>query len=153
MHAASQIGVRSALIPGLINAVINGAIAYQGFKGAALIPLTVDVSNGGEMTVWSEVVALSFSLSAILGVITAVLFQKSAGVTPRKPVFPTLVLLALEQAVMLFGASVIFALLWHRLAGTVLVSPLAAALFVAAAAAVITIIVDIRVKRAVLRKD
>jgi hypothetical protein len=151
MSASTHVGVRAALVPAAINALINGAIAYIGFRGANAVPLSVDSISSGEKTVLSEVVLIAFSLSAILGVITAVLFQRVADIRPRRAMFPGLVGLALEQAVLLFGACVVLAVLWQRVAGTVTVGPAMAALLVAAAAAVITAIVDIRVKRALLR--
>lgn len=151
MSTSTEIGVRAALVPAVINGLINGLIAYMGFRGLTAVPLSVDTISSGEKTVWSEVVLLAFSLSAIFGVITAVLFQRAADISPRRPVFPGLVVLAMEQAVLLFGACVVIAVLWQRMAGTVTVGPVVAALVVTVAAAVITTIVDIRVKRALLR--
>lgn len=151
VSASSHSGVRASLVPAAINAVINGAIAYRGFRGLEAVPLSVDAISSAEKTVWSEVVVLAFALSAILGLITAVQFQRAADIRPRRRLFPDLVTLVLEQAVLLFGACVVLAVLWQRIMGSVAVGPVLAAVLVAAAAALITVIVDVRVKHALRR--
>lgn len=149
---------KDAAIPAIINAVINGAIAYTGHKELAAVPLSVDSISSGEPTVGAEAVMIALSLAIILSHITAAVFFRGirkaypdVAAQVVRPLFPTVTGIALQNALLLFGATVALAVLWQRLAGTVLVSPMTAAVLVALLAAVVTVVVDVRTKRALLR--
>ena len=63
MTDATQVRAQDALIPATINAVINGAIAYSGFKAEAAIPMTLDLISSKQHTVWGQGVTLAFALA------------------------------------------------------------------------------------------
>ncbi len=160
MNAARLVRVQDALIPGLINAVINGAITWSGFKTAATVPLTLDLISAKERTVWGEGVVLAFSLGVILSLITAKVFAKHAvkadpSLAPlvQRPLFPFVARIAVGNAMALFGWFVALAVLWQRVVGTVEVTPLAASALVGLLAGVITVVVEMRTKRAMLRTE
>ena len=150
---------KDAAIPAAINAVINGMIAYRSHSGRDAVPLSVDSIASTEATVGSEAAMIALALAVILTLVTAVIFRK--GVAARhpearalvgRPLFPSVVGIALQNAFMLFGATVAAAVLWQRAAGTVMVSPATAALLVALFAGLVTVVVDLRTKRAMLRR-
>lgn len=99
----------------------------------------------------------------ILGIITSLLgsrrFRREApkrdpslaGALP--PFFPFVVGAALRNALLVFGGSVVAALLWQRIFGSVEVSPLVASLLVGSIAAVVVVVSDVRTKRAMLEKS
>jgi hypothetical protein len=153
-----DVRVKDALIPGAINAVINGAIAWSGFKAAPAVPLTLDLISTREHTVWGQGVTLAFALGVILTLVTAKVFARHAvkadpSLAPRvqRPIFPFVAGVALGNAAALFGWFVALAVLWQRVVGTVAVSPGAAAALVGLLAGVITVIVEVRTKKALLR--
>jgi hypothetical protein len=159
MTDATQVRVQDALIPAVINALINGAIAYSSFKAEAAIPMTLDLISSKQHTVWGQGVTLAFALGVILTIITAKVFAKqvakadaSLAARVQRPM-PVLLKIALGNAMALFGWFVALAVLWQRFVGTVEVSPPVAAALVGLLAGVITVIVEIRTKRALLRRD
>lgn len=159
MTDPTQVRVQDALIPAVINALINGAIAYSGFKAEAAIPMTLDLISSKQHTVWGQGVTLAFALGVILSIITAKVFAKqvakaeaSLAARVQRPI-SFLLRIALGNAVALFGWFVALAVLWQRSVGTVEVSPAVAAALVGLLAGVITVIVEIRTKRALLRRD
>lgn len=150
---------KDAAIPAIVNGVINGVITYSGHGGQAAVPLSVDSISSTEPTVWASAVTMSLALALILSHITAVVFRRAtskahpevAGLVNR-PLFPAVTGIALQNALMLFGATVVVAVLWQRTFGTVMVSPATAAILVALFAAAVTVVVDMRTKRALLRE-
>lgn len=158
MSNPSTVRVTDSLIPAAINAVINGAIAWSGFKSESGIPMTLDLISAKQHTVWGEGVTLAFALGVILSLITAKMFAKHASAASpdlagrlRRPFFPDLVVIAVGNAMALFGWFVALAVLWQRAFGSIVVSPVAAAVLVGALAAVITVVVEVRTKRALLQ--
>lgn len=152
------VSARDSLIPAAINAVINGAIAWFGFKAAPAVPMTLDLISAKQHTVWGQGVTLAFALGLILTLVTAKVFAKHAvkadpSLAPRvqRPIFPFVAGVALGNAMALFGWFVALAVLWQRVIGTVEVSPVVAAALVGLLAGVITVIVDMRTKRALLQ--
>lgn len=149
-------GLKAAAIPATINAVINGFIAYNTHGGRDAVPVTVDAISSAEATVGSEAAMIALTLAVILTTITAVITRK--GVQRRHPEerlapwFPTVPLIALQNALMMFGATVVGAVLWQRLVGTVTVSPPVAALLVALFAALATVFVHVRTTRLLTRE-
>jgi hypothetical protein len=158
MSASLSVRPQDALIPAVINAVINGAIAYSGFKAEQAIPMTLDLISAEQHTVWGQGVTLAFALGIILSIVTAKIFAKhavkaDASLAPRvqRPVFPFVFKVALGNAAMLFGWFVALAVLWQRLLGSIEVSPVVAAALVGLLAGVITVVVEVRTKRALLQ--
>jgi hypothetical protein len=157
MTDPTQVRIQDALIPGAINAVINGAIAYSGFKAEAAIPMTLDLISAKQHTVWGQGVTLAFVLGVILSIVTAKIFAKHAakvdaalGARLQRPM-SFLLKVAIGNAFALFGWFVALAVLWQRLFGTIEVSPVVAAALVGLLAGVITVIVEVRTKRALLQ--
>ncbi len=158
MSDPTQVRVQDTLVPAAINAVINGAIAYSGFKAEQAIPMTLDLISAKQHTVWGQGVTLAFALGIILSIVTAKIFARhavkaDASLAPRvqRPVFPFVLKVAVGNAAMLFGWFVALAVLWQRLLGTIEVSPAMAAALVGLLAGVITVIVEMRTKRALLQ--
>jgi hypothetical protein len=160
MRDPTDVRVQDALIPGVLNAVINGGIAWSGFKSAASVPMTLDLISSTQHTVWGQGVTLAFALGVILTLVTAKVFAKHAvkadpSLAPlvQRPIFPFVAKIAVGNAMALFGWFVALAVLWQRFMGTVEVSPAVAAALVGLLAGVITVIVEFRTKRALLRPD
>lgn len=158
MNDPTQVRVQDALIPAALNAVINGGIAYAGFKAEPAIPMTLDLISSKQHTVWGQGVTLAFALGIILSIITAKIFAKhavqaDASLAPRvqRPVFPFVLKVAVGNAAALFGWFVALAVLWQRMFGSIQVSPVAAAVLVGLLAGVITVFVEMRTKRALLQ--
>ena len=139
--------VRGALVPALINGVINGGIAYNGMRGADAIPLSVGTIGSGEPTVWAEAVAVGLGLGAILSVITAVLARRADPETAARTSATDIGWVTLQNVLLLFGATVALAVLWQRIVGTVTVGPLTGAFLVAVYAAMATVVIDVRTRR------
>jgi hypothetical protein len=137
-------------VPALINAAINGGIAFSGMRGSAAVPLSVSTIGSGEATVWSEAVAVGLGLGAILSVITAVLARRADPDTAARTSMGDIGWVTLQNVLLLFGTTVALAVLWQRIAGTVSVGPLAGALLVAVYAGVATVVIDVRTRRALL---
>lgn len=157
MDHSAHVRVQDSLIPGAINAVINGAIAYGSFKGEPTVPLSLDLISSEQHTVWGQGVSLAFALGIILSIITGKLFARHVAKSDaalaervRRPM-SFLVKVALGNAMALFGWFVALAVLWQRWLGTIEVSPLVAAALVGLLAGVITVIVEMRTKRALLQ--
>lgn len=157
MNDPREVRVQDALIPAAINAVINGAIAYSGFKAQAAVPMTLDLISTDQHTVWGQGVTLAFALGIILSIVTAKVFAKhavkaDASLAPlvQRPIFPFVLKVAFGNAIALFGWFVALAVLWQRMLGSIQVSPMAAAALVGLLAGVITVIVEVRTKRALL---
>lgn len=158
MNNPRNIRIQDALIPAVINAVINGGIAYSGFKDQSGVPLTLDLISTQQHSVFGEGVVLAFALGVILSIVTAKVFashavKADASLAPlvKRPIFPVVFKIALNNGAALFGWFVALAILWHRMVGTVEVTPVVAAVLVGALAAVITVIVEVRTKRAMLQ--
>lgn len=157
MNDPNVVRVQDGLIPGMLNALINGGIAWFGFKALPSVPMTLDLVSAKQHTVWGQGVTLAFALGIILTLVTAKIFAKHAvkadpSLAPRvqRPIFPFVAGVALGNAMALFGWFVALAVLWQRWIGTVEVSPAVGAALVGLLAGVITVIVEFRTKRALL---
>jgi hypothetical protein len=131
--------IRDAVIPAVINAIINGAIAYNGFSGRDGVPLSVDSISTTEMTVWSQVVTMALSLSIVLTGITCWMMRREAPASMAAVARATV-----DNALFALGVLVASAIIWQRVLGTVLVSPAVAAVIVAGFAAAVTVMVQVR---------
>lgn len=109
--------MKGAMLSGVINAVINGAIQAWLLRGSGAIPLSVDGISAGTHTVLGEAVPLAVSLAMIL---TAVAHWTLKA--PKKPFLPTTLWLVIKHGLFAFGAVVAGAVVWQRAAGTVEVS-------------------------------
>lgn len=157
MTDPARVHLQDSLIGAAINALINGALAWNTFSAQAAVPLTLDLISTKQHTVWGQGVTLAFALGVILSIICAKIFahhvakaDPDMGARLRRP-WPFLLRLAFGIAIALFGWFVALAVLWQRLLGSIEVSPLVGAVLVGLFAAVITIIVEMRTKRALLR--
>ena len=129
--------LRSALLSGAINAVINGAIQAYLLRGKGPIPISVDSISAGTETVLSAAVPLAVSLAMIL---TAVAHWTLKG--PKKPFFPTTLWLVIKHGLFAFGAVVAASVLWQRAAGTVEVSVGTAVVLLAVVAGIVSVVVN-----------
>ena len=93
---------------------------------------------------------IALTLAVVLTTITALIARKRLEGEAARPFFPTVPLIALQNALMLFGATVAAAVLWQRVVGTVTVSPITAAALALFAAAV-TAVVHVRTMVALRR--
>ena len=134
----------------MINAAINGAIAYNGMHGTAAIPLSVNTIGSGEPTVWAEAAAVGLGLGAILSVITAVLARRADPDTAARTSAADIGWVTLQNVLLLFGATVVLAVLWQRVAGTVTVGPVTGAILVAVYAGIATVVIDVPTRGALL---
>lgn len=105
--------LKGAILSGVINAVINGAIQAYALWGKGPVPLTVDSIGAGTHTVLASAVPLAVSLAMIL---TAVAYWTYKG--PKKPFVPTTLWLIVKHGLFAFGAVVAAAVLWQRFAGS-----------------------------------
>ena len=148
MSTVERPSPKDAAIPAIINAAINGAIAYNGFAGRTEVPLTVDAISSTEATVGASGAMLALSLAVILTWITIALERRKRKGSDRDPaassILPAALRLSIENALMLFGGAVVVGVLWQRLFGSVLVSPVVAAVLVGVIAAVATVVVHVR---------
>lgn len=158
MSGFIQVRVQDSLLPGAINAIINGVIAYFSFRTQDAVPMTLDLISSEQHTVWGEGVTLAFALGAILSIVTAKVFAKHVAKTHAElsarlqfPI-PFLLKVAFGNAIALFGWFVALAVLWQRVIGTVMVGPVMAAILVGLLAGIITVIVEMRTKRTLLLK-
>jgi hypothetical protein len=105
---------KGAVVSGLINAAINGAIQYFLLRGSVPIPISVDSIGTETHTVLGSSVPLAVSLAMIL---TAVTHWTTKG--PKKPFIPTTLWLVIKHGLFAFGTVVAAAVIWQRTVGTV----------------------------------
>ena len=129
--------VKGALLAGVINAVINGAIQAWLLRGSDAIQLSVDSISAGTHTVLGAAVPLAVSLAMIL---TAVAHWTLKG--PKKPFFPTTLWLVMKHGIFAFGALVAGAIVWQRSVGTVEVGLVTAVVLLGLIAGVVAAVVN-----------
>jgi hypothetical protein len=137
-----------ALASGIINALINGLINWFQVRGKDELYLTVDSITNHEHTVLGGAVLLAATLAAILTMISYATV-KSPG---KPPFFPKALLLTARNAFFAFGVLVTLSIIIQRFAGSIAVSPFAAALIVAIIAGLVAGIVDYMTKTELLKK-
>ena len=132
----------------MINAVINGAIAWNGFSGKEGIALTVDSIAEGSHTAFGGAVMMATALGLILSLINFAMERKHAEgeAIPRRESMRAAVSMGLKNAFFLFGLLACTALLWQKLFGTITVAPMTASLITALVAGLVSayLVVDIR---------
>jgi len=107
---------KGAILSGVINAVINGAIQAWLLAGSGPLPLTVDAITNEAHTVFGAAVPLGVSLAMIL---TVVAYTTVKGAKP--PFYPTFLWMTVKNGFFVLGVIVTFAVLWQRIFGSVLV--------------------------------
>jgi len=83
---------KGAMLSGVINALINGAIQYFMLRGEGPIPLSVDTISEGTPTVLASAVPLAVSLAMILTAVTHWTLKVS-----KKPFMPTTLWLIIKH--------------------------------------------------------
>jgi hypothetical protein len=158
-HAGDLIK-KDALISGIANAVINGVIGWFMFRGKDTLPLTVDTISAHEKTVLSTGVMTALILSVILGAIAFFTFGKKARelqlASPElldRPFFFFGVRTILFYSLFAFGTVALVALFVQKFAGTILVSPLIAALVLGVIAGIAAWFINAAVMKAMLRPE
>lgn len=145
-HAMTKTDIlKGAVLGGVINAVINGAIQYFLMRGSTSIPLTVDSIGTETHTVLGSSVPLAVSLAMIL---TAVAHWTLKA--PKKPFIPTTLWLVVKHGLFAFGTVVAAAVMWQRLVGTVEVGLGTAVLILGIIAGVLSAVVNYMTISAVL---
>lgn len=143
----SQILV-GALLSGVINAVINGAIQVFILRGSETIPVSVDSIATQTHTVLGASVPLAVSLAMIL---TAVAHWTTKG--PKLPFVPTTLWLVIKHGLFAFGAVVAGAVLWQRFVGTVEVGLWPAVLILGLIAGIVSAVVNYMTISAIIIRD
>lgn len=158
-HAGNVIN-KEALISGITNAVINGVIGWFMFRSKDTLPLTVDTISAHEKTVFSTGVMTAFILSVTLGAIAFFTFGKKARrlqlTSPEllgRPFFFFGVRTILFYSLFAFGTAALVALFLQKFAGTILVTPLVAAISLGVIAGIAAWFINAAVMKAMLRPE
>lgn len=151
---------KDAIMSGVANAVINGVIGWFMFRGKAAVPLTVDTISAHEKTVFSTGVMTAVILSLILGAIAFFTFGKKARSLQLaslelldRPFFFFGVRTILFYALFAFGTGALVALFLQKLLGTILVTPVVAAILLGAIAGIAAWFINAAVMKAMLRPE
>ena len=115
--------LKGAVIAGIINGSINGAIQLFLLQGKAPIALTVNSITNDTTTVLGEAVPLAVTLAMILTVIGYLTLKQA-----KRPFWPDVVWLTIKHGMFAFGVVVSGAILWQRVMGSVSVSLIGATL-------------------------
>jgi hypothetical protein len=138
--------MKGALMGGVINAIINGAINWFQVKGKTELYLTVDAITNTEHTVLGGAVILAASLAAILTLISYYTVKSQN----KPPFYPKALLLTLRNTFFAFGVMVTLAILVQRIGGSIVVSPITGVVIVALVAGVVAAVVDYMTKKELL---
>lgn len=159
-HTASDLIRKEALASGAANAVINGIIGWFMFRGKEVLPLTVDTISAHEKTVFSTGVMTAFILSLILGLIAFFTFRKKARslqlAAPElldRPLFFFGIRTIGFYALFAFGTAALVALFLQKFFGSILVTPLVAAILLGAIAGIAAWFINAAVMKALLRPE
>jgi hypothetical protein len=129
--------LKGAIISGVINAVINGAIQWWLLAKHAPLALTVDGITNDEHTVFGAAVPLAVSLAMIL---TAVAYTTIKG--PKPPFFPLFVGLVVKHGFFALGIIITFAVLWQRFLGSIFVPLWGAVVILGLVAGIVSAVVN-----------
>lgn len=139
--------LHGAIVSGIINAFINGIINWFQIKSQTAVFLSVDSISNKEHTVLGGAIILVFTLSFIIATISWFTLK----VKNKPNYFPKVFLLALKNAIFLFGLFITLAILWQRVAGTMQVTPLVAAILVGIIAGIAAGAADYMTKTGILK--
>ena len=135
------------------NAVINGAIAWYGFRKSESVPLSMDSIGSPGVTALGNAATVAFALALIITCITFFVFRSGARKSGHAPealramrFVPTGLRIAGANTLLACGAFVAAAVLWQRAAGTIEVSPLVATAVVALVAGAATAFAEWRTR-------
>jgi hypothetical protein len=140
--------LKGAVISGIINAVINGAIQWYLLAGHAPLPLTVDGITSEEHTVFGAAVPLAVSLAMIL---TAVAYKTVKASKP--PFYPTFLWMTVKHGFFALGVVITFAVLWQRMFGSILVPLSAAVLILGLVSGLVAAMVNYMTIRAAMSRE
>lgn len=126
-----------AVINGVINAVINGAIQFFMLKNHAPLPLSVNGIANETKTVLGGAVPLAVSLAMILTVVAYFTVKM-----PKHRFWPKVVWLTVKHGLFAFGAVVSAAIVWQRIMGTVDVSLVTATVILSVIAGVVAGVIN-----------
>lgn len=134
--------LRQSLIAASANALINGGIAWFSMRGETGLALSLDSISGGSDTVLAKGVTMAFSLGLVLTGMTFLTFRPAArkeGVALAEELrfWPRYARLMVKNAVFLFGALVMAAVLFQRQFGEIRVDGAAGSLVIAGLAFVL----------------
>jgi len=138
--------MKGALVGGVLNAIINGAINWFQVKGKTELYLTVDAITNTEHTVLGGAVILAASLAAILTIISYFTVKSP----DKPPFFPKALLLTLKNTFFAFGVMVTISILIQRIAGSIVVTPFTGVVIVGLVAGVVAGVVDYMTKKELL---
>jgi hypothetical protein len=139
--------LKGAVIGGVINAVINGAIQFFLLRGSGPMPLTVDSIGTETHTVLGSSVPLAVSLAMILTAVAHTTVK-----VPKKPFVPTTLWLVIKHGLFAFGSVVALAVVWQRVMGTVEVGLCTAVLILGTVAGLVAAIVNYMTISAIVEK-
>lgn len=140
--------LKGALITGMINAVINGAIQAFLLAGQGPVAITVDSISSTEHTVLGGAVLLATSLAMILTAIGYLTLK-----APKRPFVPVGLWLVIKHGLFTFGAVVAVAILWQRFVGTVVVSVPTAVVILGVVAGLVAAVVHAMTIPAAVRRQ
>ena len=143
--AATPQILKAAVLSGVINAVINGAIQFFMLRGHDSIPMSVDAISAGTHTVLGSAVPLAVSLAMILTAVAHLTLK-----APKKPFIPTTLWLVVKHGLFAFGALVAGAVVWQRVVGTVEVSVATAVIVLGLVAGLVATLVNYQTLSAVV---
>ncbi|MDN6180722.1 MAG: hypothetical protein L0I84_06940 [Halomonas subglaciescola] len=129
--------LQGAVLNGVINAVINGAIQVYFLWGSTTIPLSVDEITNDSHTVLGSAVPLAVSLAMILTVVAYMTLK-----APKKPFWPSALWLTFKHGMFAFGLCVTGAVMWQSAFGTVAVSLTTAVIVLGAIAGLVAGVVN-----------
>ncbi|SMC75379.1 hypothetical protein [Primorskyibacter flagellatus] len=135
--------LQGAILTGVINAVINGAIQIYFLWGNTTIPLSVDGITNDSHTVFGSAVPLAVSLAMILTVVAYMTMK-----VPKQPFFPSVLWLTFKHGMFALGLCVTGAVIWQRAMGTMTVSLPAAVIVLGVLAGLVAGIVNYMTIRA-----
>ncbi|MEO8074042.1 MAG: hypothetical protein ABI686_12460 [Acidobacteriota bacterium] len=118
---------KKAIVPGVINGVINGAIEWFKFNSFEQVQITGDSISSSGLAVFGEALQVSLILSLAATIVAYLTFKTGK---PKPSFFPNVLLLTFKHIFLVFGIGTSFAILWQRIFGTIMVSPLTATLMV-----------------------
>lgn len=127
---------KGAAITGLANAAINGAIQAFLMAGHGPVALSADAIGTDEHTVLGSAVLLATLLAMLLTAIGHLTLK-----APKRPFLPDGLWLVIKHGLFAFGAVVAAAVLWQRVAGTVVVGVPVAVVILALVAGLVAAVV------------
>lgn len=124
---------KAAIIPGVINGLLNGTIQWFTFSKETQIQITGDSISSNDLAVFGVALQVALTIS-IMSTTVAYLTYKSP--VPKPSYFPRVFLVTIKHVFFAFGIGTSLAILWQRFFGTIMVSPVAATVMIAVIAGI-----------------